>query len=163
MNESDEPAVLLGHLEKTLAALEKISAAYQDFLETDFPLLGRKNTSAIVIAEYLVDYYTCAETFFLRVSQSFENQLPPDRWHKELLEKMTLRIEGVREPVIDSELHAALSELMKFRHFRRYYFELDYDWDKLDFLQLKFTNIRSQLPTQLEPFATFLRKLNAAN
>ena len=48
---------------------------------------------------------------------------------------------------------------MKFRHFRRYYFELEYDWDKLDYLQKVFNRVTESLPSDLESFRSFLRKL----
>jgi hypothetical protein len=46
---------------------------------------------------------------------------------------------------------------MRFRHFRRYYFELEYDWDKLDYLQKKFTALRGRIPAELGQFKAFLR------
>ncbi len=121
--------------------------------------MGRKNTSAMVIAELMVDYYTCLETCFLRISQFFENHLSQERWHADLLEKMTLRIEGTRDAVISDASAAALGELMKFRHFRRYYFELDYDWDKLEYLQKVYIRVRQQIPVELAVFQSFLRRL----
>ncbi len=33
--------------------------------------------------------------------------------------------------VFSDESHRLLAELMRFRHFKRYYPELDYDWEKL--------------------------------
>ena len=48
---------------------------------------------------------------------------------------------------------------MKFRHFRRYYFELDYDWDKLDYLQTVFKRVVDRLPSDLQSFVSFLRQL----
>ena len=159
----DDVATLLGQINKFESVLKRITEEYDSFLETDFKLLGRKSTSAIVIAEYLVDYYTCLETLFFRVSQFFENNLSKERWHSEwhsdLLQRMTLQVEGVREPVISDQTQAILSELMKFRHFRRYYFELNYDWDKLEYLQKKFGEVRDQIPTELTTFKTFVRRL----
>jgi hypothetical protein len=159
MNGRDEIALLLGQIEKSQAVLARIAERHDEFLQTDFKLLGRKNTSAMVIAELLVDYYTCLETLFLRVSQFFENNLRQEKWHADLLEKMTLRIEGVREPVISDETRVLLDELMKFRHFRRYYFELDYDWDKLDYLERKFAEVRARIEGELNSFKSFLRTL----
>ena len=121
--------------------------------------MGRKHASAIVIAELMVDYYTCLETCFLRISQFFENHLSDSRWHADLLEKMTLRIEGTRDAVISDSTAAALSELMKFRHFRRYYFELEYDWDKLDYLQKVYARVRAVIPDELAAFQVFLHAL----
>jgi len=159
MNYRDDIATLIARIADSENTLKKIASEYDLFLETDYRLLGRKNTAAIVIAELMVDYYTCLETLFLRVSQFFENNLESGRWHADLLEKMTLRIDGIREPLISNQTYGALKELMRFRHFRRYYFELEYDWDKLDFLSKKFDQIRSNIGREIGMFKDFLMKL----
>jgi hypothetical protein len=41
-------AVLLGHTEKTQSMLLRIGRKYDEFLGTDFKVLGPKNTSAII-------------------------------------------------------------------------------------------------------------------
>ena len=151
---------LVARIEKTQGLLKRIVAEYRGFLDGDFQVMGRKNTSAIVISKLMANYYTCAETLFLRTSQFFENDLDANRWHTDLLDKMTLHIEGVRNPVIGEQTAKWLGELMKFRHFRRYYFELEYDWDKLDYLQKIFGKAHESLPGDLESFKTFLRQLN---
>ena len=124
MRETDTPAGLLARIQRTKGLLRRIVGEYTGFLEGDFRILGRKNSAAIVVAELMVNYYTCAETLFLRISQHFENDLDPQRWHADLLEKMLLRIDGVRDAVISEETAQSLGELMRFRHFRRYYFGL---------------------------------------
>lgn len=159
MSGADSIAELVARIEKTQRLLDRIVAEYHAFLEGDFHVMGRKNTAAIVIAEWMVDYYTCAETLFLRVSQFFENNLDPSRWHTDLLDRMTLHIEGVRDPVIGEQTVTWLGELLKFRHFRRYYFELEYDWDKLDYLQKVFGKVHARLPAELASFKIFLRRL----
>ncbi len=159
MSAHEKIRTLIARIDHTLAVLERIIAQYDEFLEIDLPRLGKKNTSAMVIAELLVDYYTCLETLFLRISQFFENNLTTDRWHADLLEKMTLRIEAVRIPAISFETSQALGELMRFRHFRRYYFELEYDWDKLAFLQTKLRSLRTTVPQDLASFRNFLLQL----
>ena len=160
MSDADSIAELMARIENTQRLLERIVAEYRGFLDGDLQTMGRKNTSAIVIAALMVDYYTCAETLFLRVSQFFENDLDANRWHADLLDKMTLRIEGVRDEVIAEQTARWLGELMKFRHFRRYYFELEYDWDKLDYLQKVFAKAHDRLPADLASFKTFLRRLS---
>ncbi len=47
---------------------------------------------------------------------------------------MLLEKKGVRPRVLSDESHRLLTELMRFRHFKRYYLELDYDWEKLQYL-----------------------------
>ena len=153
---------LLARIGRTRGLLQKIVDEYTQFLAGDFCLLGRKNASAIVIAELMVNYYTCAETLFLRISQFFENDLDGQRWHSDLLEKMLLRIDGVRDPVLSEATAQPLGELMRFRHFRRYYFELEYDWGKLEYLQGVFGKVADRLPSDLAAFESFLTSLQGA-
>lgn len=159
MSMNENLAELNARIAKTITLLTRIGNEYDVFIQDDFEYMGRKNASAIVIAELMVDYYTCLETCFLRISQFFENHLSQDRWHADLLDKMTLRIEGTRDAVISDTSAAALNELMKFRHFRRYYFEMEYDWDKLDYLQKVFTRVRNSVPGELTAFQAFLHGL----
>ena len=159
MSANEAVQSLVARIDSTQAVLNRIIDQYDEFLATDFLSLGRKNTSAIVIAELLVDYYTCLETLFLRISQFFENNLSKERWHADLLERMTMAIDGVRIPVVSAEANQSLAELMRFRHFRRYYFELEYDWDKLAFLQKKLAAARTIVPDDLARFRRFLTEL----
>jgi len=96
---------------------------------------------------------------FLRISQFFENDLNPGKWHQDLLHKMCLHIEGIRNPVISRETEALLSEILRFRHFKRYYFEFEYDWDRINFLLKKFDRLRAGIVLDLTRFGEFLRGL----
>ncbi|MDZ7318874.1 MAG: hypothetical protein ONB11_06945 [candidate division KSB1 bacterium] len=78
------------------------------------------------------------------------------------LDKMALRIQGVREPAISENTYKNLLEIMRFRHFKRDYFELDYDWDKLDFISQKFEKAYLSLKKDLQAFTSFLDLLNEA-
>ena len=88
----------------------------------------------IVIAQILENAFTAIETALLRISQGFDNSLSAKRWHADLLDKMLLEKKGIRPRVLSEESHRLLTELMRFRHFKRYYLELDYDWEKLRYL-----------------------------
>jgi len=72
---------------------------------------------------------------------------------------MILQIEGVRDAVISDESYLILVELLKFRHFKRYYFELEYDWDELDFIQKKFTQVDEKINGNLSEILVFLKNL----
>ena len=153
--------VIMGRIDRCEAILAKQSAKYRLFKEQDFPLLGKKTSSAMIMAEFITDYYTCLETLFFRISQFFENNLSPERWHTEVLEKMTLNIPGIREAVLTDRTYHLLIEMMKFRHFRRYYVEMDYDWDKLDYLKKKFEELPHLVDADLQRFRCFLDRLAA--
>jgi len=117
-------ATLRGHIRKHLDLLEESQQEIAGAFSEDIPRLGKTPRAAVLIAGLLENYYTCAETVFVRISQFFENNLDDTRWHKDLLERMTLEIEPVRPRVISQPVKDDLVEIMRFRHFRRYNF-----WD----------------------------------
>jgi len=135
--------------------LEAVYRSMEGALDGEIAQLGRTPISALIVAGLLENYYTCLETIYLRISQSFENSLDPARWHNDLLQKMTLEIEGVRTAAVSQETFCPLFELLKFRHFKRYYFELEYDWDRLDFLVKKLRQAHPLVMRDLERFVRF--------
>lgn len=126
--------ILRGHISASIDILSRIENYLDSFLENEYKEMGRTPVTAVVVADALSRYYTGIETLFLRISQHFENSIERDKWHAQLLERMKLTIPGIRPPAIKEETYLALRELLRFRHFSRYYVELDYDWDRLDFL-----------------------------
>lgn len=72
---------------------------------------------------------------------------------------MTIDIEGIRIAAVSEESYPKLLELLKFRHFRRYYFEMEYDWDRLEFLRKKFTEVHPLVKSDFERFVGFLKAI----
>ena len=72
---------------------------------------------------------------------------------------MTIQEPGVRLHVISLEARAILFEMLQFRHFSRYYYDLEYDWDRLEFLWKKFTDLQPILARDLDAFEKFLESL----
>ena len=139
--------------------LERIRTWVESAQDNEIRQLGKTSTSALIIAGLLENYYTCLETIFVRISQFFENSLDPGRWHSDLLQKMTLEIGGVRVAVVSQANFPALFELLKFRHFKRYYFDLEYDWDRLDFLLTKLSKAHTVVVRDLDRFLGFLQAI----
>lgn len=152
--------ILISELNETLEVMRKIAKLYFDSKER---LTKDKNDSinAMAISEIFVKYYTCTETVFLRISQYFENNLPSDKWHAELLKRMKLEIKPFRPRVISEEVFDILDEFRRFRHFQRYYFGFSYDWDRLEFLAVKFYKLQPLIEKDLQQFQEFLGKLKA--
>lgn len=70
---------------------------------------------------------------------------------------MTLDLPPLRPQVLREETARPLRELLRFRHFKRYYVEFEYDWDRLEFLRKKFEIARPLLREDLEKFLAFLQ------
>ena len=147
---------LKSEIKKGFSVLDKITNYYNTYLENEFDPDAKRTDHAIVISDLICNYYTCLETIFFRISQYFENELLTEKWHQDLLQKMTLQIDGVRSAVITEKTYNILLELLKFRHFKRYYFDFNYDWDKLIFIQKKFRQAISYVNKNLTEFLSFL-------
>ena len=150
---------LIAELAQARRRLRAIYAKLGNARESALPRLGRTDDSALIVAGYLETYYTVLETFFVRVSGYFENNLPPARWHSALLENMTLEIEGLRARVVGDLNLVRLRELLRFRHFRRYYVEMEYDWTRIDFLLATLDAAHPTVLRELDAFDAFLREV----
>lgn len=155
------PSELVGVIDRQLEQAERLYQAVRLALSRDIPLIGRTGNAAVMIAGLVENYYTCIETAFHKVSQFFENHLDPTRWHADLLDKMTLRIEGVRVEAVSDAAYGPLRELQRFRHFKRYYFDTAYDWDRVDFVLKKLDEAHPRVVEDLRRFQAFLRTLAA--
>ena len=162
MSAQDRINTLLSEIAKSREVLARIEGYYDEYSSSAVDSAAPTRENAIVLSEILCNYYTCLETLFLRVSQFFENDLAVDRWHQDLLEKMTLNIEGVRPRLLSDAAHVPLRELMRFRHFKRYYLEFDYDWDKLEFLQRKLAAARRDVGPDIDAFVEALQAAGRA-
>jgi len=158
MNEIKKHSLELeSELLDTMIVLTKIETFYHNLKESLSDDTDPRN--AITLSEIFVNYYTCLETIFFRISSLFENTLSKERWHAELLKKMKLRINGIREPVISEKSFDILDEFRRFRHFKRYYFQFSYDWDKLNYLQKKFEQLIEIIHLELDKFILFVKQL----
>ena len=158
MNAREGINSLRGEIQRCLAVLVRLEEYFVQFQKNRLSSTSGTD-EAMVVAQTLSNYYTCLETLFLRISQFFENGIDSKRWHQTLLDKMVLEIPDFRPRVISDTTHRTLSEFLKFRHFTRYYFELDYDWDKLRYLIKKFNEVRVAVRDEIAAFDAYLRKM----
>ena len=158
MNTADEIKTLIGEINSSLAVLKKITNFYDEHTTKE---AAQKQTieNAIILSDIFVNFYTCLETIFFRISQYFENSLDSTKWHKDVLRKMTLSVPGIRERVISEATYRDLEEILRFRHFKRYYFEFSYDWDRLELVRKKFLSTRVSGVEELKAFLEYLYTL----
>lgn len=151
-----ESHLLPDQFDRTLGVVDGLATKLDAFLDSTLGQLGRTEVAAAYVARVIEQTYTALETLFLRISQHFENALASDRWHADLLDKMTLRVSGVRERVLADDTVRLLHELRRFRHFSRYYFELDYDWERIDYLCGVYRRTIPLVKRDLAQFRVFL-------
>ncbi|MFP4180208.1 MAG: hypothetical protein ACLFSA_09165, partial [Spirochaetaceae bacterium] len=152
-------ATLKGHIKKHMSLLCESMDELHAAMDKDIPMLGKTPRAAVLVAGLMENYYTCSETIFVRISQFFENNLSPDKLHQDLLERMTLEVENTRPQVLSDNVYRDLLEIMRFRHFKRYYFGTAYDWERLEELLKRIERLHRPLIENLEQFILFLDDL----
>lgn len=116
------------HIETFLAELDADIAGLDELVEANAKAAGRIRSGAgddldwAALGYTIHNIYNALESYFLRVSKFFENDLPAATWHRELVDRMTLEIDGVRPRLLDRALAREIHELRAFRHvFRNIY------------------------------------------
>jgi hypothetical protein len=159
MSRAGDLRELIGEIDGHAAVSRELLAAARTLVDDDIPRIGRNTTTSVAAAGLIENYYTALETVLFRVSQNFGNSLDAERWHSDLLHRMTLAVPDVRPAVITNETHEMLDELMRFRHFKRYYFQLRYDWHRLDHLLALVDRTEPRIRSELSALRRFLVEL----
>ena len=107
----------------------------------------------------LHNLYNAFEAYFLRVAKFFENNLDESAWHKSLLDRMTLRVPGIRQAVVDRTLAERLRELMRFRHLFRNLYKSQLLPDKVTSANGYAEGIAAAFTEHHQRFDTFLAAL----
>lgn len=103
--------------------------------------------------------YCAFEDLFQVVARYFENNIEKEtQWHKYLLKRMKLEIEGIRPALISSHMFRLLDELRSFRHFFRHAYSYELEVEKMGLLVEKAKELESLYE---EEFSEFLARIKA--
>jgi hypothetical protein len=69
---------------------------------------------------------------------------------------MVLDIPGIRKAVLSNESYNLLDEFLRFRHFKRYYYDFNYDKDRMEYLEMKFHQSLPMVREDIQRFLVFL-------
>lgn len=126
-------------------------AASEDADEFDYAALGYT----------LHNLYNSLESYFARIAKFFENGLDERDWHRSLMERMTLEIEGVRSALFDLEFSFRVDELRRFRHLFRNLYKTPLIPQKVLFANMAAEGIATDFREHHEQFDHFLLELKA--
>lgn len=161
MSKTVELLLLIGEIRESRAVLNHIQGMYTTYSPIFKDEQHRDVRDAVLLAEILTNSYTCIETLLFRIARVFENHLDAHQWHKELLRKMRLDVPNIRQAVLSKESYLLLDELRRFRHFKRYYYDFDYDWSRLDYLKSVYEKLVPVIERDLDNFVDFLHTYEA--
>lgn len=90
----------------------------------------------------LHDFYTGVENIFHAIASTIDERVSSGMsWHIELLNQMTLDIEGVRSSIISNDTAMMLEEYLRFRHIFRKRYGFDLKWENIKYLLKKLPNV----------------------
>lgn len=117
------------------------------------------DTTTYALALLLMNYYTGVERLFERVATALGGLPAGDRWHRQLLEDMTLDIEGVRPALITSTTAEALANLLRFRHIVRHLYAWSLRRAEIDVLARGLGATHAALSREVRQWCAFLDAL----
>jgi len=128
-------------------------------IEERFDLIEKSRDSLIFCSYGLHNLYCALEDIFKEVSRVFENTIvDTERWHREVLVKMTLEVEGIRPRLISEESFIIIDELRAFRHFFRHAYGIPIDNERVKRLVEKTIGMKNKLKKDLNSFIDQLKK-----
>jgi hypothetical protein len=145
--------VLERNIQKDLEAIANLYEALGS------PDLGDASSQEelIVVSYRLHGLFTAFENIFRNIAHAFENQVSPESWHREVLQRMRLDLTPLRPAVIDVEAYEKLDELRRFRHVFRTMYGLDLDPLRLQVVLRRALELKPLYRDQIERFLAFLR------
>lgn len=105
------------------------------------------------LATVLHSFYNGAESIFLNISKSLDDNLRQEgQWHRALLNAM-IRPTSVRPAVLSIGLAEQMSMYMQFRHFFRHAYAFQLRWDRMKPLVDQIDQTWNDLQEELLAFA----------
>ena len=145
-----------------LLKIEMIVHDFERIQDTlDLPSEQVPNYDRGAIGYILHNFYNGSETIFKSIARFFENDLGPQSWHKDLLKRMKIAVEGYRPKVIDDDLYRLLDDFRAFRHKFRHTYAFELDWEREQAVARKLLPAWAMLQKQIHAFVDHLDQIDA--
>lgn len=149
--------------ERLIEIVAEIERELQNLQELQSELKRIKSRKDIVFkrskGSILHDFYNGCERIFKKIAIEINGgYADTEKWHKNLLYRMTLPIEGLRPQVISEKLAADLDEFLAFRHLFRNIYGFELKGNRIEYLAEKFENVSKRFEREIRKFITFLQK-----
>lgn len=149
---------LISELENDIDILDELMSKYS-LINNKIKQIVPDEFDWAALGYTMHNIYNMLENYFLRISKFFENNLDQTFWHKDLVNKMTIEVEGVRPRLFDRNLAFKINELRAFRHIFRYIYQSELDIDKLQNLNTKVPKIINEFKLCHRVFTKTIRTI----
>ena len=146
---------LISELVDEVDALKRLGAEVAEAVES-----GKRHSMdaphLALLAVRLHRYYTSLERILQRIERSLGSEPTGGDWHLALLVGATREIKSVRPAVLPPTVVGPLREILRFRHFFRHAYAVEFDAVKLRQVAEFVAAIRAQVESALIDFTEFL-------
>jgi len=147
--------VLEADINRELKNLRELEREMKDILKEakDSP----RKMEMRAMGSVLHDFYCAVERIFERIGNNIDGELPRGSdWHIQLLERMAIPIEGIRQSVINGESLENLREILAFRHIFRNVYGFDLKWERFRHLVNKLPEVTERFEEDITSFLSSL-------
>ncbi len=147
-------------LRGTIAEIDKELLSLQELLDELAVVKPQKDMIAKrAKGSILHDFYNCCERIFKRITVELNSEYEEsEKWHKGLLYRMTIPVEGIRPRVISDELAAELDEFLAFRHLFRNIYGYELKGGRIDFLAGRLEEVAGRFKKEVREFVAVLKQ-----
>ena len=144
---------IISEIERDLQTLQELRSELKR-IKSEKDIISRRAKGSI-----LHDFYNCCERIFKKIAIEMNGGYEDtEKWHKNLLYRMTIQMEGLRPAVISEELAADLDEFLAFRHLFRNIYGFELKGDRIEYLAKKFKKVSENFEKEIREFIVILRK-----
>lgn len=144
---------MISEIERDLQNLQELRSELEGIL-SDSDIIARRAKGSI-----LHDFYNVCERIFKKISIDMNGGYEDtDRWHKNLLYRMTIAVERLRPAVVSEELAADLDEFLAFRHLFRNIYGFELKGNRIEYLSGKFIKVADKFEKEIRGFIQILKK-----
>ena len=159
MKKNDEVQLLISELKSDMDFIEECYRKNRAMTERIIKNENADEFEYSSLGYTLHNLYNAFESYFLRIAKFFENNLESSGWHKSLVERMTLEIQGVRIALFDKDFALRLEELLKFRHVFRNIYKSPLIPEKILWINKAVCNISADFRIYHDRYCIFLKEL----
>jgi len=155
---------LKSELSALLDRVQEMDGKLQGYVE-QYPAPQSFPEAVLIAVSYLLGgVYSCFEDQFLKIARVFENRVEnPASWHRELLERMRIEVEGVRPRVLSRPSFQLLNELRGFRHVFRSSYAFELDEERVRLIVRRWEKGKAAVHKDLQSFIARLTEMAAGS
>jgi hypothetical protein len=127
---SERMRTLKAELLADMLVLEELEDKYR-LIHAKLERIEPDEFDYVALAYTIVNLYGIIENYCLRIAKCFENDVDKLTWHRDLIKRMALEIEGIRPALLRSKDVPLIDELRAFRHVFRHIYQSEMDAEKL--------------------------------